>query len=112
MAEPDYDYIMDYLISSRIGNIKTRGNKELNKVIIDEKEYSYNKDKPLSNILKKKLRTISKTQGFKRYVILKKATKGVAVRKALEKYAIKQKRGSPKKQVHSKDTPIHIQYPT
>ena len=91
MVEPDYDYIMDYLISSRIGNIKTRGDKELNKVIIDEKEYSYNKDKPLSNILKKKLRTISKTQGFKRYVILKKATKGVAVRKALEKYAIKTK---------------------
>ena len=88
MVEPDYDYIMDYLISSRIGNIKTRGNKQLNKVIIDDNEYTYNKEKPLSNRLKKKLRTLSKTQGFKRYDILKTATKGIAIRKALKKYVI------------------------
>ena len=91
MVEPDYDYIMDYVISSRVGNIKTRGNKNLNKVIIDEKEYTYNKEKPLSNRLKKKLRTVSKTQGFKRYDILKTATKGIAIRKALKKYVISKK---------------------
>ena len=91
MVEPDYDYIMDYLRSSRIGNIKTRGNKQLNKVIIDDNEYTYNKEKPLSNRLKKKLRTVSKTQGFKRYDILKTATKGIAIRKALKKYVISKK---------------------
>ena len=91
MVEPDYDYIMDYVISSRVGNIKTRGNKQLNKVIIDENEYTYNKEKPFSNRLKKKLRTLSKTQGFKRYDILKTATKGIAIRKALKKYVISKK---------------------
>ena len=37
-----------------------RGNKQLDKVVIDEKEYTYNKEKLLSNTLKKKLKTISK----------------------------------------------------
>ena len=91
MGEPDYDYIMDYVLSSQVGNIKTQGNRELKKVIINDKEYSYNKQKPISERLKKKLRTISKTQGFKRYDILKTATKGIAIRKALKKYVISKK---------------------
>ena len=85
MGEPDYDYIMGYVLNSQLGNIKTRGSKQLNKVIIDEKEYSYNKQKPLSERLKKKLRTLSKTLAFKRYDILKTARKGIAIRKALKK---------------------------
>ena len=91
MGEPDYDYILDYVLSSQVGNIKTRGSKQLNKVIINDKEYSYNKEKALSERLKKKPRVISKTQGFKRFDILKTATKGVAIRKALKKYVISKK---------------------
>ena len=91
MTEPNYNYVVDYLVSSGLGNIKTKNGKKLNKLIIDNKEYSYTKEKPLSNILKKKLRTMSKTQGFKRYDILKTASKGVAIRKALKKYVINQK---------------------
>ena len=91
MGAPDFNNILDYVLSSELGNIKTRGNKKLNKVVIDGKEYSYNKEKEISERLKKKLETISKTQGFKRFNILKNATKGVAVRKALKKYTIRQK---------------------
>ena len=91
MVERDYDYIRDYVLSSQFGNIKTQGNRELKKVVINDKEYSYKKRKPISQRLKKKLKTISKTQGFKRYDILKTATKGIAIRKALKKCIISKK---------------------
>ena len=44
------------------------------------------KEKPPSITSKRKLKTVSKTQGFKRNDILKAATKGIAMRKALKTY--------------------------
>ena len=91
MGEPDFNNTVDYVLSSQLGNIKTHGNKQLNKVVFDGKEYSYNKEKELSNRLKNRLETVSKTQGFKRFNILKNATKGIAVR---ENMPLVKKQGS------------------
>ena len=44
MSEPNYNYVVDYLVSSGLGNIKPKNGKKLNKLIIDNKEYSYNKE--------------------------------------------------------------------
>ena len=83
--------MLDYVLSSGTGNIKTRGNKNYKKVVINDTEYYYNREKPIATKLKTKLEQIAKTQDFKRYNILKRATKGIAVRKALKKYAVTQK---------------------
>ena len=91
MGEPPARDVLNYALNSDIAEIKKRGDKELNKLVINNVEYNYNKDKEISNRLKRKLNQISKTQGYKRHAILKRASQGIAVRKALKKYAIKQK---------------------
>ena len=91
MGEPPARDVLNYALNSDIAVIKKRGDKELNKLVINNVEYNYNKDKEISNRLKRKLNQISKTQGYKRHTILKRASQGIAVRKALKKYAIKQK---------------------
>ena len=81
--------IMRYTLNSKIGNIKTtKKGKELKKVIIDDTEYTYNKEKPIQGKLKKKLEQISKTPKFKQFEILEKASKGIMVRRALKRYAL------------------------
>ena len=91
MAQPPARDVLNYALNSDIAEIKKRGDRELNKLIINNVEYNYNKDKEISNRLKRKLNQISKTHGYKRHAILKRASQGIAVRKALKKYAIKQK---------------------
>ena len=91
MEQGELRNVLDYVLSSGTGNIKTQGNKTYKKVIINDTEYYYNREKPIATKLKTKLEQIAKTQEFKRYNILKRATKGIAVRKALKKYAITQK---------------------
>ena len=81
--------LMRYTLNSKIGNIKTtKKGKELKKVIIDDTEYTYNKEKPIQGKLKKKLEQISKTPKFKQFEILEKASKGIMVRRALKRYAL------------------------
>ena len=91
MDEKDFKNVINFVIDSQRGNVKTKNGKEYKKLVIDNNDYYYNKDKPLSKKLKNKLTSISKSQEYKRFKILKHATKGVAVRQALKKYAIKQK---------------------
>ena len=90
MEKGELDSILDYVLNSQLGNIKTKNEKQYKKVIINDTEYSYNK-KPITGKSKTKLEQISKTLEFKRFDVLKRATKGIAVRKALKNYAIKQK---------------------
>ena len=80
---------MRYTLSSRLGEIKkTKKGKELKQIVIDGKQYKYDKEKPFTGKLKKQLNKISKTPDFKRFEILDKASKGVMVRKNLKRYAI------------------------
>ena len=85
MEQGVLDNILDYVLSSQLGNIKRQGNREYKAVIINDTEYRYNKEKPITGKLKTKLEQIAKTQGYKRFDVLKRATKGIAVRKAQKK---------------------------
>ena len=53
--------VIDYLLKNDIAEIPKRGRKELKQIIIDGRKYRYNKDKPISNILQNKLKTIKRT---------------------------------------------------
>ena len=50
-----------------MGEIPQRGDRQLKSIIIDNKRFRYNKDKPISNTLKKKLYTYKKTNEFQSY---------------------------------------------
>ena len=46
--------VIDYLLSNDLADIPKRGRKELKSIVIDNKKFRYNKDKPISNVLTKK----------------------------------------------------------
>ena len=52
MEQGELGHILDYVLSSRLGNIKTKGTKTYKKVIINDTEYNYNKEKPITGKLK------------------------------------------------------------
>ena len=82
--------VIEYLLSNNEGQIKTgKNNKPLKKLIINNKEYYYNKDKPLSTSLQNKLNQVSNTQGFKRFNLLKKASNTMRGIKTIQKYRLK-----------------------
>ena len=83
MAEPRLNDVMKYVLSSDIGKIPKRGNKELKKVVINGNEYRYNKEQPFSTKLTKKIQSIANTQGFKRYEILHRAGQQAKTRQAI-----------------------------
>ena len=45
---------IDYLLNTNKAEIPKRGRKELKSIVIDNKKFRYNKDKPISNVLTKK----------------------------------------------------------
>ena len=49
-----------------------RSDRELNKLKIGERTYNYNKNKPITDRLKKKLNKVKSTIGYKRYELVKK----------------------------------------
>ena len=50
------DSVIEHVITVGLGKIKTNNKgKELNSLIINDKTYSYNKDKPLTQTLKNTL---------------------------------------------------------
>ena len=42
--------VIDYLLSSDLAEIPKTGRKELKTIVIDNKKFRYNKDKPISNV--------------------------------------------------------------
>lgn len=61
MEQRKLNTVLEYLKSSQQGNIKTRGNKEYKKFIIDGIECHYNKDSQYKENLKRNSNT-QKTQ--------------------------------------------------
>jgi hypothetical protein len=51
--------VIDYLLSNDLAEIPKRGRKELKSIIIDNRKFRYNKDKPISNVLTKKLLSVN-----------------------------------------------------
>ena len=85
--------VIDYLLSNDLAEITKRGRKELKSIIIDDKKFRYNKDKPISNVLTKKLLSVQKTNEYRSYALNK--AKGAfnegRVRQILTKHAIRNK---------------------
>ena len=80
-------------MSNALAEIPKKGRKELKSIIIDNKKFRYNKDKPISNVLTKKLLSVKNTNEYRSYA-MKKATDVVSrerVRQLLIKHAIKNK---------------------
>ena len=85
--------IIDYLLSNDLAEIPKRGRKELKSIIIDDKTFRYNKDKPISTVLTEKLLSVKKTNEYRSYVLNK--AKGAfnegRVRQILTRHAIRNK---------------------
>ena len=66
--------VIDYLLSNDLAEIPKRGRKELKSIIIDNRKFRYNKDKPISNgLTNKKILSVKKTNEYRSYA-MKKAT--------------------------------------
>ena len=63
--------VQDYLLCNDWAEIPKRGRKELKPIVIDEKQFRYNKDKPISNVFTKKLLSIEKVNEYSSYALNK-----------------------------------------
>ena len=61
--------VIEYILSSDLAEIPKRGRRELESIIINGKKIRYNKDKPISNALTKKLLTFKKTNEYRSYAL-------------------------------------------
>ena len=86
------DSVIKHTIAVGLGKIKTNNKgKELKSIVINDKTYRYNKDKPLSQTLKNTLSKIEKSNKYRASKILNQASDKNKVRSAIKQYAIKQK---------------------
>ena len=85
--------VINYLLSNDLAEIPKRGRRELKSIIIDDKKFRYNKDKPISSVLTKKLLTVKKTNEYRSYALnkAKDAFSEGRVRQILTKHAIRNK---------------------
>ena len=86
-------HVIDYLLNNDKAEIPKRGNKELKSIIVDGRKFRYNKEKPISNVLNKKLKSVANTNEYNSH-----ATKTIRstylkqrLKNAMTKYAIKNK---------------------
>ena len=78
-------------MNTKKAEISKKGRKELKSIIVDDKKFRYKKDKPIFNVLAKKLLSVKKTNEYRSYT-MKKATDVVnreRVRQLITKYAIR-----------------------
>ena len=83
--------VKECLLSNDLAEIPKRGRKELKSIIIDNRKFRYNKDKPIPNVLTKKLLSVKKTNEYRSYA-MKTATDVVSrerVRQLITKHAIR-----------------------
>ena len=53
--------IIDYLLEKNLADLPKRDRKNLKQIVIDNQKFRYNKDKPLSKRLQKKLTSVKNT---------------------------------------------------
>jgi len=86
------DSVIKHTIAVGLGKIKTNNKgKELKSIVINDKTYRYNKDKPLSQSLKNTLSKIENSNKYRASKILNQASDKNKVRSAIKQYAIKKK---------------------
>ena len=70
--------VINYLLSNDLAEIPKRGRRELKSIIIiDDKKFRCNKDKPISSVLTKKLLTVKKTNEYRSYALNKAKMRSV-----------------------------------
>ena len=67
MTSHSEQIVLDYLLTSEKGEILKENGRELKKLKIGDKTYNYDKTKPLTDRLKRKLTTVKQTMGYKKY---------------------------------------------
>ena len=67
MVERSEQSILDYLLSSQQAEVVQRDGRETKNLKIGEKTYSFDKTKPITDRLKKKLKTVQQSLGYKKY---------------------------------------------
>ena len=77
-------------MKNQLAEIPKKGRKELKSLIIDGQKFRYNKDKPISKKLEKKLKAVKKTNEYQSHSH-RKISLNLGMKKALTKYAIKNK---------------------
>ena len=63
MTSHSEQIVLDYLLTSEKGEILKENGRELKKLKIGEKTYNYDKTKPLTDRLRRKLNTVKQTMG-------------------------------------------------
>ena len=85
------DVIKYSLIKDKAVIPKLRNGKRAKAIIIENKRFRYNKDKPLSNKIKEKLLKLHQTPEFRSYDVEKNARARETINKKLTSHAIKRK---------------------
>ena len=67
MTSRSEQIVLDYLLTSKKGEVLKQNRRELKKLKIGDKTYNYDKTKPLTDRLKRKLTTVKQTMGYKKY---------------------------------------------
>ena len=85
--------VFEYLLTNNLAQIPKRGNNELKSIIIDDRKFRLNKEKPISNVLQKKLLTVRNTNEYRSYALnkTKDAFNDGRVRNLLTRHAVRNK---------------------
>ena len=85
--------VLEYLLTNNLAQIPKRGNKEMKSIMIDNRRFRFNKDKPISKVLQKKLVSVKNTNEYRSYALnkAKDTLSDGRVRNLLTKHAIRNK---------------------
>ena len=72
IMERSQQIVLDYLLSSEQGEILKRNGEELKKLKIGDKTYNFERNKPITDRLKRKFNKIRQTMDYKRYELKEK----------------------------------------
>ena len=85
--------VLEYLLTNTLAQIPKRGNKEMKSIMIDNRRFRFNKDKPISKVLQKKLVSVKNTNEYRSYALnkAKDTLSDGRLRNLLTKHAIRSK---------------------
>ena len=72
MVEASDRDILDYLLTTQQGEMVKQGDRELKKIKIGDKTYNYDRTRPITDILKRKLNKVKETTEYKRHNLVNK----------------------------------------
>ena len=63
--------VLEYLLKNNLAEIPKRGKQEMKSIVIDDRKFRLNKDKPISKVLQKKLLSVKNTNEYRSYALNK-----------------------------------------